>query len=448
MGAARRVVIVGGGFGGLYCARALGGNSALDVTVIDRRNFHLFQPLLYQVATGALSPANIAGPLRSILSARKNVRTILAEVTGFDVAGKRVLLADSDSIPFDDLVLATGGTHHYFGHDNWATLAPGLKTIEDATEIRHRILAAFERAERTADPVVRRRLLTFVVVGGGPTGCEMAGAISELARYTMLRDFRSADLRQTRVVLVEGQPRVLGQFPEKLSRWALQHLRELNVEVNLDCHVTDLQPDHVMFQPDGGKGAPTRIDTETVVWAAGVKASPLGKALADVLEAKTEKPGRVVVGPDCTVPNHPEYFVVGDLAYQLGKDGKPLPGLAPVAMQQGKYVADVIESRAKGAAQPGPFRYRDKGTMATIGRRKAVADAGWLQLRGRMAWFAWLFIHILYLARFENRVLVLFQWAFNYVTLNRAARLITGAGTDPHEASRKDGHPQAAAAQP
>ncbi len=444
MGDERRVVIVGGGFGGLYCARALGGNSAVDVTLIDRRNFHLFQPLLYQVATGALSPANIAGPLRSIVSNKKNVRTVLAEVSGFDTAGKRVLLTDGSSVPFDTLVLATGSTHHYFGKDHWAKLAPGLKTIEDATEIRHRILAAFERAERATDDAERRRLLTFVVVGGGPTGCEMAGGISELARQTMRRDFRSADLNQTRVILIEGQPRVLGQFPEKLSAWALTHLQELKVEVHLDCHVTDLQPTHVEFMADGGKAAAQRIDTQTVVWAAGVKASPLGKLLADALGAKTEKPGRVVVGPDCAVVDHPDYFVVGDLAYQLGKDGKPLPGLAPVAMQQGDYVADVIEARARGAAPPKPFSYWDKGTMATIGRRKAVADAKFMLLHGRLAWFAWLFIHILYLARFENRVLVLFQWVFNYVTLNRAARLITGAGSDPTEASKMGGERKAA----
>ncbi len=431
MGDERRVVIVGGGFGGLYCARALGGNSRVAVTLIDRRNFHLFQPLLYQVATGALSPANIAGPLRSIVSNKKNVRTVLGEVSGFDMAGKRVLLAGGEAVPFDTLVLATGSTHHYFGKDHWEKLAPGLKTIEDATEIRHRILAAFERAELATDAAERRRLLTFVVVGGGPTGCEMAGGISELARLTMRRDFRSADLGQTRVVLIEGQTRVLGAFPEKLSGWALQHLQELKVEVHLDCHVTDVQPDHVLFQPDGGKGAAVRVDTACIVWAAGVKASPLGKALADALGVTTEKPGRVAVGPDCAVPGHPDVFVVGDLAYQLGKDGKPLPGLAPVAMQQGAYVADVIEAQARGVEPPKPFRYWDKGTMATIGRRKAVADAKVMLLRGRLAWFAWLFVHILYLARFENRVLVLFQWMFNYVTLNRAARLITGGHSDP-----------------
>jgi NADH dehydrogenase len=434
-----RVVIVGGGFGGLYCAKELGNNSAVSVTLIDRRNFHLFQPLLYQVATGGLSPANIAAPLRSILRNKKNVRCVMAEVTGFDPAAKAVLTADGDRIPYDTLVLATGSTHHYFGHDHWETLAPGLKTIEDATEIRQRVLTAFEKAERSTDPKERQRLLTFVVVGGGPTGVEMAGSVAELAHVTMRRDFRAIDPITTRVVLIEGQNRVLSQFVEKLSARALDQLREMGVEVLLDCHVTDVQPDHVLYKPDGGKSDPQRIDTETVIWAAGVKASPLGKTLAAALGgAETDRLGRVTVGPDCTVPGHPDVYVVGDLANQKGADGKPLPGLAPVAMQQGKYVAGRIEARLRGGKDIGPFRYWDKGTMATIGRRKAVADAGWIKLSGRLAWLAWLFIHILYLARFENRVLVLFQWFFNYVTLNRAARLITGARSDPGHATRAE----------
>lgn len=426
-----RVVVVGGGFGGLYCAKALGNNSSLAVTLIDRRNFHLFQPLLYQVATGGLSPANIAAPLRSILRNKKNVRCVLADVTGFDTAGKAVLTRDGDRVPYDTLVLATGSTHHYFGHDQWEALAPGLKTVEDATEIRHRVLVAFEKAERAADPKERQRLLTFVVVGGGPTGVEMAGAVAELAHVTMRRDFRTIDPRTTRVILIEGQNRILSQFVEPLSAKAIAQLHDLGVETVLDSHVTDLRPDHILYQPDGGK-EPRRIDTETVVWAAGVKASPLGKALAEALGGglAADRGGRVPVGPDCTVPGHPDVFVVGDLASQPGKDGKPLPGLAPVAMQQGKYVADVIEARLRGAAPPGPFRYWDRGTMATIGRRRAVADAGWIKLSGRLAWLAWLFIHILYLARFENRVLVVFQWFFNYVTTNRAARLITGVRAD------------------
>ncbi len=427
MAGAHRVVIVGGGFGGLYCARALDGYP-VDVTLIDRRNFHLFQPLLYQVATGGLSPANIASPLRSILRRQRNARVLWAEVTGFDAAGRLVLTTDGERVPYDTLVLATGSTHHYFGHDEWAPLAPGLKTIEDATEIRRRVLSAFERAEREPDPEARKRQLTFVVVGGGPTGVEMAGTIAELARVTLKPDFRSIDPAAARVVLVEGQPRVLPTFAEKLSGKALDALRGLGVEVYTDCHVTDIQPDHIVFTPDAGKGEPRRVDTETVVWAAGVRSSPLGRKLAEALGPGVEldRAGRVAVGPDCSVPGHPEVFVIGDLASQKGDDGKPLPGLAPVAMQQGKYVAKVIARRVRGKPAPGPFHYWDRGTMATIGRNKAVADIHWFRFDGWLAWAAWLFIHILYLAKFENRILVLFQWFWNYVTRNRAARLITG----------------------
>ena len=422
-----RVVIVGGGFGGLYCARALRG-SPVRVTLIDRRNFHLFQPLLYQVATGGLSPANIAAPLRSILRRQPNVRTLLAEVTGFDAARREVLTADGERIPFDSLVLAAGSTHSYFGHDDWEKFAPGLKTIEDATEIRQRVLSAFEKAEREPDPAVRKRLLTFVVVGGGPTGVEMAGTIAELARVTMRRDFRAIDPTAARVVLIEGQPRILPMFVEKLSARALEMIRGLGVEVHLDCHVTDIRPDRVLFKGDAEGAEPVRIDTETVVWAAGVKASPLGRTLAEALGAgvQVDRAGRVSVGPDCSLPGHPAVFVVGDLASQTGADGKPLPGLAPVAMQQGKYVAKVIDRRVRGKSPPAAFGYWDRGTMATIGRGRAVADAHWFRLSGWLAWLAWLFIHILYLARFENRVLVLFQWSFNYLTRNRTARLITG----------------------
>lgn len=422
-----RVVIVGGGFGGMLAADGL-GKSPVDLTVIDRRNFHLFQPLLYQVATGGLSPANIAAPLRSVLRKQRNTRVLLAEVSGFDLTLRTVQLADGNEIPYDSLILATGSTHHYFGHDAWAERAPGLKTIEDATEIRRRVLSAFERAERETDPAVRKRLLTFVIVGGGPTGVEMAGAISELARVTMRRDFRSIDPASARIVLVEGQPRVLPTFHETLSRKALDSLAQLRIEVRLDCHVTAIEPDYVELKPDGGKAIPERIDTTTVVWAAGVKANGLGKKLAEsaTFQVELDRAGRVVTRPDCTITGHAEVFVIGDLASQKGADGKPLPGVAPVAMQQGKYVASVIDARVRGKAVPGPFRYWDKGSMATIGRAKAVAESNGFRFSGLLAWLAWLFIHILYLARFENRVLVLWQWFFNYVTRNRAARLITG----------------------
>ncbi len=421
-----RVVVIGGGFGGLYCVRAL-ARSPVQVTLIDRRNFHLFQPLLYQVATGGLSPANIAAPLRSILKYQRNARTILADVTGFDIPGKLVLTQDGEKIPFDSLVLATGAGHHYFGHDDWEQHAPGLKTLEDATEIRRRVLSAFEKAERTEDLAVRKRLLTFVVIGGGPTGVEMAGSISELARITMRRDFRAIDPALCRVVLVEGQTRVLPAFHEKLSAKAAEALASINVETMLDCHVTAITADHVAVTSDGSKES-KQIDTETVVWAAGVKASPLGKRLAEAIGTGVEvgRAGHVTVNPDCSVPGQPNIFVVGDLASLKGENGKPLPGVSPVAMQEGRYVADLIHRRVKGDSSPGPFKYWDKGSMATIGRSHAVADLGFIRFSGWLAWMAWLFIHILYLAQFSNRMLVLFQWTWNYITRNRSARLITG----------------------
>jgi len=427
-----KVVIVGGGFGGLYCARAL-RRTTVDIMLIDRRNFHLFQPLLYQVATGGLSPANIASPLRSIFAYQKNVRTIMGEVIDFDLTAKLVKLDDGDAVPFDTLVLATGSTHHYFGHADWEALAPGLKTIEDATEIRRRVLSAFEKAERTNDPAERERLLTFVVVGGGPTGVEMAGGISELARVTMRRDFRSCDPASCKVILIEGQPKVLPYFHEKLSAYGLKALNELGVEVMLDAHVSNISPDHVIVTTDAARCI-RRIDTESVVWAAGVKASILGKKLVEAIGsgAAIGRAGHVNVNPDCSVPGKPDIFVVGDLASMVGANGKTLPGVAPVAMQQGRYIANVIERRLLGKSAPGPFAYWDKGSMATIGRKRAVADTGTFKLTGYLAWLAWLFIHVLYLAQFSNRVLVMFQWIWNYVTRNRSARLITG-GRPPKE---------------
>src|SRR5262245_23115577 len=441
-GSRHRVVIVGGGFGGLLCAQGL-KNAAVDVTLLDKRNFHLFQPLLYQVAAGGLSPANIAAPLRSVLKYQTNTRVLLGEVTDFDCTAKAVVLADGDRVPFDTLVLATGSTHHYFGKDaEWGPVAPGLKTLEDATEIRRKVLSAFEKAERNPDPAARARLLTFVVVGGGPTGVEMAGTVSELARQTLRRDFRSIHPEAARIVLVEGQTRVLPTFHEKLSRKAGESLRDMGVEVWFDCHVTEVAPDHVTVTPDKGP-EPKRIETETVIWAAGVKASPLGKKLAERLGGglTTDKGGRVAVGPDCSVPGHPDVFVVGDLATQSGSDGKPLPGVAPVAMQQGKYVAEVIRRRVKGLTPTAGFKYWDKGSMATIGRSRAVLESGPVRLWGYPAWLGWLFIHIMYLARFDNRVLVLFQWFWNYVTRNRTARLITGEMAEKQLHTAKGGPP-------
>jgi NADH dehydrogenase len=421
-----KVVIVGGGFGGLLAAQRL-EKQPLDVTLIDRRNFHLFQPLLYQVATGGLSPANIASPLRSILHKQRNCRVILGEVVGFDLNQRLVSLKDGTTIPFDSLIVATGSSHHYFGHDNWAEMAPGLKSIEDATEIRRRVLSAFELAEREPDPEVRRRLMTFVVVGGGPTGVELAGAIRELAIHTMRYDFRNIDPAKASVIIIEGQNRVLGGFDEKLSRKALQSLQGMGVDVRLSSHVDDVQPDHVVVKAAGDKAAPYRIDTATVLWAAGVRANGLGKLLASGIPGvEIDRGGRVPVNADCSVGNRPDVFVIGDLANYKGPDGKPLPGLAPVAMQQGQYVADLIVRRIRGESPQGPFRYWDKGSMATIGRAKAVAETHGFRFSGFLAWLAWLFIHIMYLTRFENRVMVVFQWFWNYVTRNRAARLITG----------------------
>lgn len=419
---AHRVVIIGGGFGGMLCGLGL-RRSPADVTLLDKRNFHLFQPLLYQVATGALSPANIASPLRAIFKRQPNARTLLTDATGFDLAANEVLTAEGARLPFDTLVLASGSTHHYFGRDaEWEPHAPGLKTVEDATRIRQRVLLAFERAERDPDVANRRKYLTFVVVGGGPTGVEMAGAISELAHDTLRRDFRAIDPTTARVILVENSDHILSGFPEKSRRRALRSLKEIGVEPWLSGRVTDVTADRVTVHRDG---ASEHIATETVVWAAGVKASPLAKLLAEAVGVTPDRGGRIPVNPDCTVGGRPDVFAIGDLMTLTGPDGLPLPGVAPVAMQQGSYVADVIDRRLRGKSPLSPFKYFDKGSMATIGRSRAVAVTSGIQLSGFIAWLAWLFIHILYLARFENRLLVLVQWFWNYVTRNRTARLIT-----------------------
>jgi NADH dehydrogenase len=432
-----RVVIIGGGFAGLYCAQGL-RRSPVDVTLVDRRNFHLFQPLLYQVATGGLSPANIAAPLRGILKRQKNARVWLGEVVGFDGPKKEVIFNDGSRLGYDTLVVAAGSTHHYFGKDaEWEPIAPGLKTIEDATEIRRNVLSAFEAAEREPDPVKRKQLMTFVIVGGGPTGVEMAGAIAELAHLTMKNDFRAIDPTTCRVLLVEGQPRVIPTFHEKLSQRAAEALGKLGVEIWLDCHVTTVTPDFVEISFDKGNDV-RRVDTRTVVWAAGVKASGLGKKLVDALgaAAAVDRGGRVSVAPDCTIPGHPECFILGDMMSLKDAAGKPLPGVAPVAMQQGDYAADVIDRRVRGKTPRAAFSYWDKGSMATIGRARAVLESGRIRLSGFIAWLGWLFVHILYLARFENRFLVVFQWVFNYVTRNRAARLITGMPVENHPTVR------------
>jgi NADH dehydrogenase len=420
MDTGHQVVIVGGGFGGLYAAQAL-RKAPVRVTLLDRRNFHLFQPLLYQVATGGLSPANIAAPLRAVLRRQKNTRVLLAEVADFDLANRRVLLTDGDAVGYDSLIVAAGARHHYFGHPEWEQYAPGLKTVEDATEMRRRILYAFEAAERCADPKEQEAWLTFVVVGGGPTGVELAGAVADVARYTLRHNFRIIKPDQARILLLEGQDRVLTTFPPKLSRKAEEALTRLGVTVRTGTVVTDLQPHQVTVKC----GDHTEVlATRTVLWGAGVQASPLGQRLG-AAGAPLDRQGRVVVGPDCSVPGHPEVFVIGDLANYAHQGGQPLPGVAPVAMQQGRYVADLIGRRLRGAA-PVPFHYKDRGNMATIGRAAAVADLGWVRVWGYPAWLAWLFIHLIYLIEFGNRLLVLLQWAGNYFTRNRSARLITG----------------------
>ncbi len=421
MAARPQVVIVGGGFGGLYTAKAL-KKVPVQVTLLDRRNFHLFQPLLYQVATGALSPANIAAPLRAVLKRQANTRVLLAAATDVDVAGRRVVLDDGTAIPYDTLVVAAGAWHHYFGHPEWEAFAPGLKTVEDATEIRRRVLLAFEHAEREPDPERRRAWLTFVVVGAGPTGVELAGAIGELAHHTLRGNFRTFDPAEASVVLVEGTDRVLPPYPPPLSAKAAASLARLGVTVWTGAVVTDLGPDAVTVRRGDHV---ERIAAHTVLWAAGVQASPLGAALVRQTGASADRAGRVHVNADLTVPGHPEIFVIGDMALlQDPATGKPLPGVAPVAIQQGRYVAELIGRRLQGQTLP-PFRYKDRGSMATIGRAAAVADLGWVRFSGLPAWLAWLFIHILYLIEFENRLLVLMQWAWNYFTRNRSARLVT-----------------------
>ncbi|TWT99150.1 NADH dehydrogenase-like protein [Botrimarina colliarenosi] len=420
-----RVVILGGGFGGLHAAQSL-RNAPVQVTLIDRANYHLFQPLLYQVATGSLSPANIAAPLRSVLRRQKNVTVLQAEVTDFDLDAKRVLLREGDSLPYDVLIVAAGATHSYFGHNEWEGLAPGLKTIEDATQIRADVLSAFERAERTDDPVARARLLTFVVVGGGPTGVELAGALSELSRHALKNDFRRIESESARIVLIDAGDRVLSGFAEELSAKAAGFLDRLDVSVRTGWLVTEITPTEVTIRH--GEQTET-LATETVLWAAGVLASPLANRLADATGLTVDRAGRLAVTPTLHLPGHEDIFVIGDMASCAGEAGRPLPGVAPVAIQQGQYAAKTIRRRLAAAAAGSiakPFRYRDYGSMATVGRSAAVASIGGYHFAGYVAWLIWLFVHLMQLVSFQNRLLVLFQWAWNYVTHGRSARLITG----------------------
>jgi len=409
----KRVLIVGGGFAGYNAAKVLGHAGGVGVTLIDKRNYYLFQPLLYQVATAGLSPADIAAPLRSMLSEYPNVSVLLGEVRRIEL-DRNVAITDFGEFSYDYLILCCGATHSYFGHDEWEEYAPGLKTIEQATEIRRRILLAFEQAERVTDPEERRKFLTFVVVGGGPTGVELAGAIGEMSRFTLAKDFRSINATLARIFLIEAGPRILPTFSESQANRAVRDLERLGVQVWTSSPVTAIDSDGVQAGKD-------RLRSGTVLWAAGVQASPLGK-LAGL---EVDRAGRVLINPDMSAPGHPNVFIAGDQSVFVHQTGKPLPGTAPVAMQQGRYIARTILAEMKGAPRQ-PFHFVDKGQMATIGRSKAILEIGSFKLNGWLAWVAWLTIHIYYLTGFKNRLLVVLQWAWSYITFKRGARLIVG----------------------
>ncbi|MDJ0737386.1 MAG: NAD(P)/FAD-dependent oxidoreductase [Nostocaceae cyanobacterium] len=414
------VVIVGGGFGGLYAAKAL-AKAAVKVTLIDKRNFHLFQPLLYQVATGTVSPADISSPLRSVLSKSKNTRVLLGEVSDINPKAQEVIVGN-EAIPYDSLIVATGAKHSYFGKDEWEDFAPGLKTVEDAIEMRRRIFMAFEAAEKEKDPEIRRAWLTFVIVGAGPTGVELAGAIAELAYHTLKEDFRTIDTSEAQILLLEGLDRVLPPFAPQLSQEAEASLNSLGVRVQTKTLVTNIEGDMVtMKQGEEIK----QIAAKTVLWAAGVKASPMGKVLAERTGAELDRAGRVVVEPDLSVGDYSNIFVVGDLAHFAHENGRPLPAVAPVAMQEGEYVASLIKQRVQGKKIPG-FNYVDRGSLAVIGQHHAVVDLRFIKLRGSLAWLFWLFVHIYFLIGFNNKTVVMTQWIWNYFTRNSGARLITG----------------------
>ena len=421
------VVIVGGGFGGLRAAQAL-KSARVDVTLIDRRNYHLFQPLLYQVATGSLSPGEIAAPLRSVFSRQKNTRVLLGEVVDLDPVTKRVMLADGASIECDSLIVAAGSQTFYYGHDAWREWAPGMKSIEEATNIRHKILYAFEVAERLSDPVQRRAWLTFVIVGAGATGVELAGAIGEIARQTLKNDFRSIRPEEAVIILLDGAPRVLPPFPDDLAQKAQRSLEKLGVEVKTGVMVKDVDREGVTIETHNGT---QRLNARTVIWAGGVTVSPLGRTVAKRTNAETDKGGRIKVNPDLTVPKYPNIYVIGDLALLQDANGKPLPGVAQVAMQQGTYAAKAIVRKLAGETEIKPFKYFDKGDMAVIGRWSAVANIFDAHISGFFAWIIWAFIHLMYLVQFQSRILVFIQWAIQDLTFNRGARLITGpAATD------------------
>ncbi len=415
------VVILGGGFGGLSAARSL-ARAPVRVTLVDRHNYHLFQPLLYQVATAGLSPGDIASPIRWILRRQANVQVLLGKASAID-ATRRVVVLDVGELPYDFLIVATGASHAYFGHDEWQRFAPGLKTLDDALEMRRRVLTSFERAEEARDPARQLELLTFVVIGGGPTGVELAGALAEIARHSLTLEYRSIDPRSARIILVEAAPSVLTAFPPALQSAAVDSLARLGVEVRTGAPVTGVGDGWV----DVGS---ERVRARTILWAAGVSASPIGRTIG----APVDRAGRVMVQPDLSVPGHPDLFVVGDLATLAGSDGRPLPGVAQVAMQQARHAGRNI-GRLMARRPAEPFRYRNYGNLATIGRAAAVADFGWLRLSGWLAWITWLFIHIMKLAGFRNRILVLVQWGWAYFTYQRSVRLITGGPPSPRGGS-------------
>ena len=416
-----KVVIIGGGFGGLWAANAL-ANKPVDVTLIDRKNHHVFQPLLYQVATAVLSPGEIAQPLRRILHNAKNVEVILGEVVDFNVDDKKVRLEDGSELGFDYLIVAAGARHSYFGNDVWETSAPGLKTLEDAVEMRRRILLAFELAERDAYLTGKQRQLNFVVVGGGPTGVELAGAIADIARQALAKDFKAIDTRKARVILFEGSDRVLGTFTPDLTDSAKKQLEDLGVEVRLNSFVSDIAPGKVKVGEDW-------IDCDVVLWATGVAASPLGNQLG----VETDKAGRVFVEPDLSLPGHKNIFVIGDMASIKRENGEPVPGVSPAAMQMGRATAKNVLADLKGKART-DFRYVDKGSMATIGRSKAIAHLFGMKFKGFIAWTMWLWLHVFFLIGFRNRIVVMVEWFWAYLTRERSARLITGDAEDLHDA--------------
>jgi NADH dehydrogenase len=434
-----RVVILGGGFAGLNAAQKL-KRAPVDVTLIDRRNFHLFQPLLYQVATGSLSPGEIAAPLRGVLSRQKNTQVLLGEAADIDPESKRVFLHDGDCFLYDSLIVATGSQTSYYGNDGWREWAPSLKSVEEATTIRHKILYAFECAERSTNEDEARAWLTFVIVGAGATGMELAGALAEIANETLKHDFRRINTRESRIVLMEGGPRVLPAFPEDLSAKGEKLVTGLGVEVKKDVMVTEIDADGVNYKSgDEVK----RLAAKTVLWAGGVTTNAFGRKLGERTRAETDRSGRIKVNPDLTVPGYPDIFIVGDLALSLGDNGKPLPGVAQVAIQGGAYSAKTIRARLKGKRDAKPFHYFNKGDLAVIGRAAAVANIFGFHLAGLFAWLTWLFVHLIYIVEFQSRVLVFVQWGFEYLTFSRGARLITGVdATDSLEKPGALGNPQ------